>query len=100
MLGSWAVAKDDSPGSKEMYMVGLTVNFVVLSDRAQLSEIVQQVRDGRLRTNIGNVSPSTTPSSPSIQPSGSTGSDHPRSSVSDTYPYVQHFHQITEETIP
>jgi NADPH:quinone reductase-like Zn-dependent oxidoreductase len=34
----------------------LTVDFVVESDRAQLSEIVQRVRDGRLRTNIGNVS--------------------------------------------
>ena len=34
---------------------GLTVDFVVLSDRAQLSEIVQRVRDGRLRTNIGNI---------------------------------------------
>src|SRR5262245_50191017 len=35
---------------------GLTVDFVVLSDRAQLREIVRRVRDGRLRTNIGNVS--------------------------------------------
>jgi NADPH:quinone reductase-like Zn-dependent oxidoreductase len=35
---------------------GLSVDFVVESDRAQLSEIVQRVRDGRLRTNIGNVS--------------------------------------------
>jgi NADPH:quinone reductase-like Zn-dependent oxidoreductase len=35
---------------------GLTVDFVVLSDRAQLSEIVRRVREGRLRTNIGNVS--------------------------------------------
>ena len=35
---------------------GLTVDFVVESDRAQLSEIVQRVRDGRLRTNIGTVS--------------------------------------------
>jgi NADPH:quinone reductase-like Zn-dependent oxidoreductase len=35
---------------------GLTVDFVVLSDRAQLSAIVQRMRDGRLRTNIGNVS--------------------------------------------
>src|SRR5580692_1101695 len=35
---------------------GLAVDFVVVSDRAQLGEIVQQVRDGRLRTNIGNVS--------------------------------------------
>jgi NADPH:quinone reductase-like Zn-dependent oxidoreductase len=34
---------------------GLAVDFVVVSDRAQLSEIVQRVRDGRLRTNIGNV---------------------------------------------
>src|SRR4051794_20638094 len=34
---------------------GLSVDFVVESDRAQLSEIVQRVRDGRLRTNIGTV---------------------------------------------
>jgi NADPH:quinone reductase-like Zn-dependent oxidoreductase len=35
---------------------GLAVDFVVESDRAQLGEIVQRVRDGRLRTNIGPVS--------------------------------------------
>lgn len=35
---------------------GLSIDFVVESDRAQLSEIVQRVRDGRLRTNIGTVS--------------------------------------------
>ncbi|TIO99701.1 MAG: NADP-dependent oxidoreductase, partial [Mesorhizobium sp.] len=35
---------------------GLAVDFVVESDRAQLSEIVKRVRDGRLRTNIGKVS--------------------------------------------
>jgi len=35
---------------------GLTIDFVVEADRAQLDEIVQRVRDGRLRTNIGNVS--------------------------------------------
>jgi NADPH:quinone reductase-like Zn-dependent oxidoreductase len=35
---------------------GLAVDFVVESDRAQLGEIIQRVRDGRLRTNIGNVS--------------------------------------------
>ena len=35
---------------------GLAVDFVVECDRAQLSEIVQRVRSGRLRTNIGNVS--------------------------------------------
>jgi NADPH:quinone reductase-like Zn-dependent oxidoreductase len=36
---------------------GLAVDFVVESDRDQLREIVQRVRDGRLRTNIGKVSP-------------------------------------------
>jgi len=35
---------------------GRAVDFVVESDRAQLSEIAQRVRDGRLRTNIGTVS--------------------------------------------
>ena len=34
---------------------GLAVDFVVESDRAQLIEIIQRVRDGRLQTNIGNV---------------------------------------------
>ncbi|GIH50072.1 NADPH:quinone reductase [Microbispora rosea subsp. rosea] len=34
---------------------GLAIDFVVESDRAQLGEIVQRVRDGRLRTNIGAV---------------------------------------------
>ncbi|WP_235492547.1 MULTISPECIES: NADP-dependent oxidoreductase [unclassified Leifsonia] len=34
---------------------GLAVDFVVESIPAQLSEIVQRVRDGRLRTNIGDV---------------------------------------------
>jgi NADPH:quinone reductase-like Zn-dependent oxidoreductase len=34
---------------------GLAVDFVVESDRAQLTEIVERVRDGRLRPNIGNV---------------------------------------------
>jgi NADPH:quinone reductase-like Zn-dependent oxidoreductase len=34
---------------------GLAVDFVVESDRGQLGEIVQRVRDGRLRTNIGKV---------------------------------------------
>lgn len=35
---------------------GMTIDFVVEADRAQLSEIVQRVRDRRLRTNIGKVS--------------------------------------------
>jgi NADPH:quinone reductase-like Zn-dependent oxidoreductase len=34
---------------------GRVVDFVVESDRAQLGEILQRVRDGRLRTNIGAV---------------------------------------------
>jgi NADPH:quinone reductase-like Zn-dependent oxidoreductase len=34
---------------------GMAIDFVVESDRAQLEEIVQRVRDGRLRTNIGNI---------------------------------------------
>jgi NADPH:quinone reductase-like Zn-dependent oxidoreductase len=36
---------------------GLAVDFVVEADRAQLGEVVQRVRDGRLRTNIGHVAP-------------------------------------------
>jgi len=35
---------------------GLTIDFVVESDRAQLSEIVRRARNGRVRTNIGKVS--------------------------------------------
>jgi NADPH:quinone reductase-like Zn-dependent oxidoreductase len=35
---------------------GRTIDFVVEADRTQLSEIVQRVRDGRLRTNIGRIS--------------------------------------------
>jgi NADPH:quinone reductase-like Zn-dependent oxidoreductase len=34
---------------------GLSVDFVVEANRAQLTEIVERVRDGRLRTNIGMV---------------------------------------------
>ena len=36
-------------------LAGLTIDFVVEPDRAQLSELVQRLRNGRLRTNIGNV---------------------------------------------
>jgi NADPH:quinone reductase-like Zn-dependent oxidoreductase len=36
---------------------GLAVDFVVEADRAQLGHIVQRVRDGRLRTNIGIFTP-------------------------------------------
>jgi NADPH:quinone reductase-like Zn-dependent oxidoreductase len=34
---------------------GRTVFFVVVPDRVQLNEIVRRARDGRVRTNIGNV---------------------------------------------
>ncbi|MEV5892038.1 NADP-dependent oxidoreductase [Nonomuraea fuscirosea] len=34
---------------------GLAIDFVVEADRTQLGEIVQRVRDGRLRTNIGTI---------------------------------------------
>jgi NADPH:quinone reductase-like Zn-dependent oxidoreductase len=34
---------------------GLAVDFVVVSDRPQLSEIVRRVRDGRVRTNTGTI---------------------------------------------
>ncbi|MEN1882230.1 NADP-dependent oxidoreductase [Streptomyces mirabilis] len=34
---------------------GLAVDFVVVSDRAQLGEIARRVREGRLRTHIGQV---------------------------------------------
>jgi len=36
---------------------GIAVDFVVEANRAQLTEIVQRVRDGRLRTNIGTIAP-------------------------------------------
>ena len=35
---------------------GIAIDFVVESDRAQLTELVQRVRDGRLRLNVGKVS--------------------------------------------
>jgi NADPH:quinone reductase-like Zn-dependent oxidoreductase len=34
---------------------GLAIDFVVEADRGQLGEVVERVRDGRLRTNIGTV---------------------------------------------
>jgi len=34
---------------------GLAIDFVLVPDRALLGEIVQRVRDGRLRTKIGNI---------------------------------------------
>jgi hypothetical protein len=62
---------------------GLAVDFVVESDRAQLSEIVQRVRDGRLRTNIGNVSTLDDAVAALTRPSDAREDDRPRSSLSD-----------------
>ena len=36
---------------------GTAIDFVVEANRTQLGEIVERVRDGRLRTNIGKVAP-------------------------------------------
>jgi NADPH:quinone reductase-like Zn-dependent oxidoreductase len=36
---------------------GLAIDFVVVPDRGQLGEVVRRVRDGRVRTAIGNVAP-------------------------------------------
>jgi NADPH:quinone reductase-like Zn-dependent oxidoreductase len=36
---------------------GRAIDFVVEADRAHLGEIVQRVRDGRLRTHIGTIAP-------------------------------------------
>ncbi len=54
---------------------GLAVDFVVESDRAQLGEIVQRIRDGRLRTNIGNIGEfddALNALNPSARPNGKT----------------------------
>jgi NADPH:quinone reductase-like Zn-dependent oxidoreductase len=54
---------------------GLAVDFVVEADRAQLREIVQRIRDGRLRTNIGTVATfydGVAALNPTERPSGKT----------------------------
>ncbi|TCK33517.1 zinc-binding dehydrogenase [Paraburkholderia sp. BL8N3] len=65
---------------------GAAVDFVVVSDRAQLSEIVRRVRDGRLRTNIGDVS-TLDDAVRRLQPDKAEEreDDYPRSSLSDTH---------------
>jgi NADPH:quinone reductase-like Zn-dependent oxidoreductase len=40
---------------EEQPLEGRAIDFVVEANRAQLSEIVQRVRDGRLRTNVGTI---------------------------------------------
>ncbi|WP_432845288.1 NADP-dependent oxidoreductase [Amycolatopsis sp. CA-161197] len=54
---------------------GLAVDFVVQPDRAQLGEIAQRVRAGRVRTNIGNVAPlddAVAAFNPTVPPKGKT----------------------------
>ncbi|WP_329260508.1 NADP-dependent oxidoreductase [Actinoallomurus sp. NBC_01490] len=54
---------------------GQTIDFVVEADRAQLGEIIQRVRDGRLRTNIGDIAPldnAVTALNPTTRRSGKT----------------------------
>ena len=54
---------------------GVAIDFVVEADRAQLSEIVERVRDGRLRTNIGTVASlgdAVAAFSPTARPPGKT----------------------------
>jgi NADPH:quinone reductase-like Zn-dependent oxidoreductase len=34
---------------------GRTIDFIVVPDRGQLNQLVRRARDGRLRTNIGNI---------------------------------------------
>jgi NADPH:quinone reductase-like Zn-dependent oxidoreductase len=36
---------------------GVAIDFVVVSDPPRLTELVQRVRDGRLRTFVGTVAP-------------------------------------------
>ena len=63
---------------------GLAVDFVVEADRAQLGEIVQRVRDGRLRTNIGTTAiPRRCRRSAQLHRAAQGKDDHPRSPVSD-----------------
>ena len=69
---------------------GLAIDFVVEADGAQLSEIVQRVRDGRLRTNIGNVSTlddAVAALNPTERRQGEY--DYPRSSLSDARPLMR-----------
>jgi NADPH:quinone reductase-like Zn-dependent oxidoreductase len=61
--------------TKERPADGRAIDFVVEADRAQLSEIVQRVRDGRLRTNIGDVAPldeAVAALNPTARPKGKT----------------------------
>jgi NADPH:quinone reductase-like Zn-dependent oxidoreductase len=58
---------------------GLAIDFVLVPDRAQLSQIVQRVRDGRLRTNIGNIA-TVSDTRPSMHAAGRRCPDRPAAS--------------------
>jgi hypothetical protein len=65
-----------------------TVDFVVVPDRAQLSEIVQRARDGRLRTNIGKrLDPRRSCRRLQLDRATQGEDDHPRSSVRTRHPF-------------
>ena len=57
---------------------GLAVDFVVEADRVQLGEIVQRVRDGRLRPNVG----ATTSLDDAVATLGSTERRHGKTIIS------------------
>lgn len=54
--GAYGYVGVDRRAKRGSALDGHAVDFVVEPNRAQLSEIVDRVRDGRLRTNIGTVS--------------------------------------------
>jgi NADPH:quinone reductase-like Zn-dependent oxidoreductase len=62
-IGKWSAALVRAGGTlvtivdppKAQPADGRAIHFVVEADRAHLGEVVQRVRDGRLRTNIGTV---------------------------------------------
>jgi len=65
---------------------GLAVDFVVVSDRAQLSEIVRRVRDGRLRNEHRHrLYPRRCRRRLQPDRADQREDDHSRSSVSDTH---------------
>ena len=47
---------DEKALARDLKLRAAAIDFVVEADRAQLTEIVQRVRDGRLRANIGAIS--------------------------------------------
>ena len=66
----------------------LAIDFVVVSDRAQLSEVVRRVRDGRVRRNIGNVA--TVRDAHAESPTAGRGSLSASTSRSSSVPRYRH----------